>query len=90
MAGFNQKGPMNEGPMTGRGRGLCHKSDDRQGFIGRGCTSLSRGLGRKMGFGAQYSQSTSVVEVDERSLLIQVEKIEAELEAIKKQLQNQV
>lgn len=90
MAGFNQNGPMNEGPMTGRGRGLCNKGDDRQGFIGRGCAGLGRGMGRRMGFGSQNSPSTSRAEVDERPLRTRVEMLEAELAAIKKQLQDQV
>ena len=62
MPGFNQKGPMNEGAMTGRGRGRCttpnqsiggtqNTAGNSQGFgqgFGQG---LGQGGGRGMGRG---------------------------------------
>ena len=47
MPGFNQRGPMNNGPMTGRGRGVCTGNiTPGQGFAGEGYT-MGRGLGRR-------------------------------------------
>jgi hypothetical protein len=98
MAGLNQKGPMNEGPMTGRGRGLCGKNDDRQGYLEREGAGLGRGMGRcggqgmgwRMRFAQQNVPPSNRTEVDERSLHNQVEMLEAELARIKKQLQDQI
>lgn len=89
MAGLNQQGPMNEGPMTGRGRGLCSKNDCRQGYLSRG-GGLGRGMGRRMRFAQQDVPPGNRAEVDEPSLQKQVEMLEAELVRIKKQLQNQI
>jgi hypothetical protein len=94
MAGLNQKGPMNEGPMTGRGRGLCNKNDDRQRYLERGGAGLGRGMGRcgsqgmgrRMRFAQQNVPPSNRTEVDERSLHNQVEMLEAELARIKNQL----
>lgn len=49
MPGFNQSGPMGQGPMTGKGFGFCTGGDTPgydKGFGGRG-----RGRGRRFGFG---------------------------------------
>ncbi|MCK5541484.1 MAG: DUF5320 domain-containing protein [Desulfobacterales bacterium] len=47
MPGFNQRGPMNNGPMTGGGRGSCTGNiTPGQGFAGGGYT-MGRGLGRR-------------------------------------------
>jgi len=47
MPGLNQRGPMNNGPMTGRGRGVCTgNSIPGQGFAGGGYP-MGRGLGRR-------------------------------------------
>lgn len=49
MPGFNQRGPMNEGPMTGWKRGACTgTAADDQGFVG---TTDPQGYGRGMGRG---------------------------------------
>jgi hypothetical protein len=48
MPGLNRKGPMSEGPMTGRGRGLCTgASGPGQGFTAGGYGSMRRGCGRR-------------------------------------------
>jgi|SaaInl8_200m_RNA_FD_contig_91_117926_length_675_multi_3_in_0_out_0_2 hypothetical protein len=59
MPGLNRNGPMSEGPMTGRGRGLCTGASDpgqrftagasgpRQGFTAGGYGSMRRGRGRR-------------------------------------------
>ncbi|MGI6226342.1 MAG: DUF5320 domain-containing protein [Peptococcales bacterium] len=46
MPGFSGTGPMNEGPMTGRGRGYCVKEYDPQVDNFYRC-----GRGRRMGRG---------------------------------------
>lgn len=57
MAGFNQRGPMNQGPMTGRGRGICTGAvDPDQGFT-RGNTmgyGMGRGRGRNRNFNPSF------------------------------------
>lgn len=69
MPGFNHKGPNNQGPMTGRGMGMCRPSNQNapnqtnpestptQG-MGRG---LGRGMGRgrKNRFGNGFGQNNS-------------------------------
>lgn len=51
MPGFNGLGPVNAGPMTGRGRGYCMKvlEPGERVFFGGG-RRRGRGLGRGMGF----------------------------------------
>lgn len=54
MPGFNQRGPMNEGPMTGRQRGTCTGGavDTGQGVGGYGGGyggGMGRGMGRRGG-----------------------------------------
>lgn len=93
MPGFNQKGPMNEGPMTGRKRGTCTSAavDPGQGFAGRG---MGRGMGRRgcrtpdrgMGGGQWNSPAPTPDSVDQDTLQNRVNMLEAELSAIKDQL----
>ncbi|MFO7883227.1 MAG: DUF5320 domain-containing protein [Desulfobacteraceae bacterium] len=53
MPGFNQRGPMNQGPMTGRGMGVC--TGNRTAGITENSVPLEfgmrRGMGRQAGFG---------------------------------------
>lgn len=52
MPGFNQRGPMNEGSMTGRQRGTCTGAavDTGQGFADRtNARGYGGGMGRGMG-----------------------------------------
>lgn len=96
MPGFNQRGPMNEGPMTGRGRGRCTDSADfEQGFPGRGnAAGMGRQYGRR-GFQAQargrgYGQWTPPVagSGNQETLQDSVDRLEKELTAIKDQLKD--
>lgn len=48
MPGGDRKGPMGEGPMTGRGLGLC-AGNDTPGSVTE--TETGRGMGRGMGRG---------------------------------------
>lgn len=58
MPGGDKKGPMGEGPMTGRGLGLCAGNDTPGSATdinqGRG---MGRGLGRGFGRGSGRRQS---------------------------------
>ncbi len=48
MPGGDRKGPMGEGPMTGRGLGFC-AGNDTPGSVGE--VNQGRGMGRGMGRG---------------------------------------
>lgn len=62
MPGGDKKGPMGEGPMTGRGQGLCAGNDtpgsvtdiNQSRGLGRG---MGRGMGRGFGRGFRQGQS---------------------------------
>ncbi len=50
MPGFNQRGPMNEGPMTGRGMGQCTGNYAQDGdTTNMGWNAPGYGQGRGMG-----------------------------------------
>lgn len=94
MPGFNQRGPMNEGPMTGRGRGNCAgAADPDQGFQGRNTMGYGMGMGRQRGrrgcqspgFGRGYGQSEPV---NQNPLQDSIDMLQAELDAVKKKLKN--
>ncbi len=93
MAGFNQQGPMNQGPMTGRGMGVCTGTVQAEGFGGR-LNGQGRGRGgcqagrRAMGFGGPYNQPPQQLTRPESALQNQVNTLEAEILALKKQLQD--
>lgn len=48
MPGLNQRGPEGQGPMTGRQRGMCRRTEDQSFQSNRG-TGLGFGGGRGMG-----------------------------------------
>ncbi len=62
MPGFDRKGPLGSGPMTGRGMGKCNKQspennrDERPQFSNQQGPGLQRGLnggnGRRFRFGS--------------------------------------
>lgn len=97
MPGFNQQGPWNQGPMTGRGLGPCMagKSEtpgDYAGFpspmgYGRRCGAGHR-PGRWAGPGRGYGWQTSAVPepLTREALLKRMQVMETELEALKKDL----
>lgn len=98
MPGLNQRGPMNDGPMTGRGRGLCTGNVTAgQGFVGgygmgrglrRGCRDFGWGGGRGMGRGGNYGPwaGTSPAVSNQTILQNRANMLEAELAEIKNQL----
>lgn len=97
MPGFNQRGPMNEGPMTGRRRGDCARGFDTDPqsntFTPMG---MGNGKGRKMGRragqgpggGQGYGRMgmDSSVPASEETLKLRVQTLETELDAIRNEL----
>ncbi|MCD4722171.1 MAG: DUF5320 domain-containing protein [Desulfobacula sp.] len=95
MPGFNQRGPMNEGPMTGRRQGVCVGGVDTgpqsstftpMGY-GRGRGNGRRG-GQGSGRGMGYSRMSmdSSVPTSEETLKLRVQTLETELDAIRNEL----
>jgi len=101
MPGFNQRGPMNEGPMTGRGSGRCTGAVDpvqefsgRQNTMGmgrqRGWRGCQEGFGPRggTGFGQRATAAPAAASDTQANLQNSVDMLAAELAAIKKQLKN--
>jgi hypothetical protein len=97
MPGFNQRGPMNEGPMTGKGLGRCAARNQNVGGTpdaanapgfgrGRGM-AMGRGRCRRTWWGADAAGDTRVSRqiqpVGEEALTLRVHQLERELETIK-------
>lgn len=65
MANLNRKGPMNEGPMTGRKLGRCNKENkgktDTEIMEWRASTNQAR-QGMHRGLGCQQEQQTGFVD----------------------------
>lgn len=92
MPGFNQQGPMNQGAMTGRGRGIC-VNGPAAGTAGFGAPGFGLGCrrGRGMGLGQGYArQAPMAVQAEStmESLRLRAEALESELTAIKESLAN--
>jgi len=73
MPGFNRMGPLNQGPMTGRGLGPCGGGRAYGRRTGRG---MGRGLG--LGIGFRFRQPTKSDDINDTKAYI--EDLEAELE----------
>ena len=91
MPGFNRRGPDNQGPMTGRGRGLCTgAADPVQGFGTGYAPGFGRGRGRRWcqgGFGARGPVRPWQTAPDAgNDLQARAKWLEGELEAVKQQL----
>ncbi|MCK5686740.1 DUF5320 domain-containing protein [bacterium] len=95
MPGRNRTGPQGEGPMTGRGAGLCNGNSGAGNGMGRGRgLGLGRGQGRGrgngMGFGNGFGNNSSNVnngDKEELSLLRdQTELLTQELQNVQKKL----
>lgn len=104
MPGFNQQGPMNQGPMTGRGMGACTNGTrpassglstpgpGRAGMgfrRGRGC-GQGAGFGQGGRFGAGYGQRPMAAQpaVSKEGLMQRADLLESELNVIKEELAN--
>lgn len=99
MPGFNQRGPMNEGPMTGWGRGICNGNTRPvmgygQGGYGTGGYGMGRGYGRRgckvpgrgMGWGRNAAPWTAEADLDQTTLRSRAAFLESELAEIKRRL----
>jgi hypothetical protein len=98
MPGFNQRGPMNEGPMTGRQRGTCTGAPvDTQTFAdntnARGYGGgMGRGMGRRggqgpgRGMGGRWTAPAPTPGSVNQDMQNRINMLEAELSAIKDQL----
>lgn len=101
MPGFNQRGPLNEGPMTGRGLGRCAASSQDAGGTPDAtwnAPGYGRGGGRAMGRGrcrrawrgvdpAGDAQVSRLLQpARNEPLALKVRQLESELEVIKNQL----
>jgi len=76
MPGQDKTGPMSQGPLTGRGMGLCGNG------LRRG---LGRGMGCRRGFG--FARPVALTKEEEKKILeSELNEIEAEKQAIEKQL----
>lgn len=77
MPRLDQTGPQGQGPMTGRGAGICAK---QQGWCRRG--GFGQGYGQGFGFGRNYlSKSEELDELKENQ-----EYLESDLKAIKERI----
>ena len=95
MPGFNQRGPMNEGPMTGRRMGDCVRGVDtgsrNSAFVPMG-NGRGRGMGKRAGQGPGGGQRYGRMGMDtsippsEDTLKLRVQTLETELNAIRNEL----
>ncbi len=94
MPGFNQQGPMNEGPRTGRGMGPCATTATRpmsgRRFcgMGRGGGGAGRQMGRRGMFGNRFGGGLQDPLESDESLRYQIKNLEEELSALKRQLRD--
>ena len=77
MPGMNQRGPRNEGAMTGRGRGVCAR--EASSGVGVAC---GRGMRRQFRAGAM----SEPMGMENSGLLNRILQLESQLEEIKAQL----
>lgn len=89
MAGRDGSGPIGQGPLTGRGMGVCQGARQSRFFSGRGCGMGFGGRGRAgigFGFGNGFSglsagATDKEILNEERELLKQrMDQIDRELE----------
>ncbi|OQY00928.1 MAG: hypothetical protein B6I26_06590 [Desulfobacteraceae bacterium 4572_130] len=95
MPGFNQKGPSNQGPMTGRKMGKCVNNENLTEFT-ETQTSYNMGLGLRrcrgrnlrQGFGMGRQRNSQTDFNQKTNLKQRAEILESELNAIKQELIN--
>ncbi len=99
MPGFNQRGPENQGPMTGGRRGVCTGAMNSGQDFGSGM-GYGRGNGRRcgargfkgqgMGAGMNWQAEPQPVEAGpaKQTLQERADLLKAELDAIQKELKN--
>ncbi len=92
MPGFNRRGPDNQGPMTGGGRGICTGAVDPVQGVGRDYPVFGRGWGRgwgPRGFGGRGFRRTSPLRTApdiSNDLQERAKWLETELATVKQQL----
>jgi len=95
MPGFDQTGPMGQGPMTGRGMGRCAGAAPGYGFgFGRGrgfgCFPRGMGYGRGFGFGRGFGRGfgfAGTAQVSEKdALTAEIERLDQEKKLLKQRL----
>ncbi len=89
MPGLNQRGPLNEGPMTGGARGTCTNSaGPGQGFAGRGAMGYGPGMrGGRGRRGCRWQNPIPPEEQSNREILQgRADRLEKELAAVKQQI----
>lgn len=95
MPGFNQRGPMNEGPMTGRQMGRCAGGyawdtgdDQRVGWNAPGNRGMGMGRRRcqRPQFGLGMARRARAASSSREMLDLRARQLEMELEAIRNEL----
>ncbi len=88
MPGLNQNGPGNQGPMSGRGQGICNRTNEFR-CRAAGGTGRRMGRGGGRGLGGGWGQSAPGPAVDTpNALKNRAQILEEELNAIKQQLKD--
>ena len=83
MPGYDQTGPMGQGPMTGRGIGPCGGGRMQ---AGRG---FGRGMGMRRGFGGRGSrQGDGQGTASNSSIADRIQQLETELQQLKELHEN--
>jgi len=96
MPGFNQRGPSNQGPMTGRRMGICvqgatagETAQPVEFGMGRGMgRRAGRGFGRGRGVSPQWGIPPVQPASTKAELAQRAEMLETELNAVKQALNN--
>ncbi len=97
MPGLNQRGPQGQGPMTGRGQGVCQNPNITQGrggggfAAGRGGRGCRRGAGGGgggggRGMGREFGYAAAPAASTEAELQDRARILEDELNTVKAQL----
>ncbi len=92
MPGFNKQGPEGVGPMTGRQRGLCIRTEKQpfvsaESLLGRGMgrrRGLGQGQGRGLGLGRKLGNAMEQGPIPESGNAEELQKLKEEYQAAKK------
>ncbi|WP_022666722.1 DUF5320 domain-containing protein [Desulfospira joergensenii] len=91
MPGYNQRGPENMGPMTGRGMGRCMTGSDRDPVRTGRAYGAGNGRGRRCGRGFARGAapwSGAPAQVTREDLTLRARALEKELEAVNQELKS--
>ncbi len=87
MPGFDGRGPLGAGPLTGRGRGRCASADavyGRRFFRNRG---LSAGMGYGPGFGRWGGGYESFYRLSPTDITVEIDELKAEAVSMRNALE---